>query len=44
MWCDSCEEGILSGENIAKTEKAFEEFKSKIDSLLNPTDQLTVIS
>src|SRR5271154_4535958 len=38
MWCDSCEEGILSGEDIAKTEKAFDEFKSKIDGLLNPDE------
>lgn len=36
LWCDSCEEGILSGDDIAKTEKAFEEFKSKVDGLLCP--------
>lgn len=38
LWCDSCEEGILSGDDIAKTEKAFEEFKSKIDGLLRPEE------
>ena len=38
LWCDSCEEGILSGADIAKTEKAFEKFKSKIDGLLNPDE------
>lgn len=38
LWCSSCEEGILSGEDIAMTEKAFDEFKSKIDGLLNPEE------
>lgn len=38
LWCDSCEEGILNGEDIAKTEKAFDEFKSKIDSVLSPEE------
>lgn len=38
LWCDSCEEGILNGEDIAKTEKAFERFKSKVDGLLNPEE------
>ncbi len=38
LWCDSCEEGILNGEDIAKTEKAFDEFKSKIDGLLRPEE------
>jgi HTH-type transcriptional regulator/antitoxin MqsA len=38
MWCDSCEEGILNGEDISKTEKAFEEFKSKIDGFLPPKE------
>jgi HTH-type transcriptional regulator/antitoxin MqsA len=32
LWCDPCEEGILSGEDIAKTEKDFDEFKSRVDS------------
>lgn len=27
LWCDSCEEGILNGEDIAKTEKDFDRFK-----------------
>lgn len=30
LWCDSCNEGILNGEDITKTEKAFDEFKSKV--------------
>lgn len=38
LWCNSCEEGILNGEDIAKTEKAFDEFKAKIDGLLNPDE------
>jgi HTH-type transcriptional regulator / antitoxin MqsA len=38
LWCDSCEEGILSGEDIAKTENAFDEFKSKVDGLLTPKE------
>ncbi|HLB57709.1 MAG TPA: type II toxin-antitoxin system MqsA family antitoxin [Gammaproteobacteria bacterium] len=38
LWCDLCEEGVLNGEDIAKTEKAFEKFKAKVDGLLNPED------
>lgn len=38
LWCDSCEEGILSGEDIAATERAFDEFKSKVDGLLPPKE------
>lgn len=38
LWCDSCEEGILSGEDIAKTENAFDEFKSKVDGILRPEE------
>ena len=30
LWCDSCEEGVLSSEDIAKTDKAFDEFKSRV--------------
>ncbi|MBX3708749.1 MAG: type II toxin-antitoxin system MqsA family antitoxin [Gammaproteobacteria bacterium] len=38
LWCDSCEEGILNGDDIAKTEKAFEKFKAKVDGLLTPEE------
>lgn len=38
LWCDKCKEGILNGEDIAKTEKAFEKFKASIDDLLKPTE------
>jgi len=38
LWCDSCDEGILNGEDITKTEKAFEDFKSKVDGLLSPEE------
>jgi HTH-type transcriptional regulator/antitoxin MqsA len=38
LWCDFCDEGILSGDDIAKTEKAFDEFKSKVDGLLLPEE------
>lgn len=38
LWCDSCEEGIVSGADILKTEKAFRKFKAKIDGLLNPKE------
>ena|SRR3990167_9547183 len=38
MWCNSCNEGILSGEDIAKSEKAFDKFKSKVDGLLSPDE------
>jgi HTH-type transcriptional regulator/antitoxin MqsA len=31
LWCDACEEGILNGDDIAKTEKDFEKFKIKVD-------------
>ena len=33
LWCDNCDEGILSDSDIAQTEAAFEEFKSKVDGL-----------
>jgi HTH-type transcriptional regulator/antitoxin MqsA len=38
LWCNSCEEGILNGDDIAKTENAFDEFKSKVDGLLRPEE------
>jgi HTH-type transcriptional regulator/antitoxin MqsA len=38
LWCDSCEEGILNGGDIAKTETAFEKFKLKVDGLLTPEE------
>ena len=38
LWCDSCEEGILNGKDIAATEKEFEKFKAKVDGLLNPDE------
>ncbi len=38
LWCDTCDEGILNGEDIAKTEKAFEKFKAKVDGLLTPEE------
>jgi HTH-type transcriptional regulator/antitoxin MqsA len=37
-WCNSCEEGVLSGEDIAKTEKAFQKFKATVDALLSPKE------
>jgi len=40
LWCNSCEKGILDGDDIIKTEKTFEAFKNKIDSLLNPENQI----
>lgn len=36
LWCDRCDEGILDGKDIAKTEKAFEAFKAEVDNLLTP--------
>lgn len=33
LWCDTCEEGILNGDDVAKTEKYFEKFKTKVDGL-----------
>lgn len=38
MWCNFCEEGILSGDDIAKTEKAFEAFKLTVDEFLRPEE------
>lgn len=38
MWCNHCEEGVLSGSDISVTEKAFEKFKLKVDDVLNPQD------
>ena len=37
-WCDNCDEGIVTGEDIAATELAFEEFKAKIDKLIEPSE------
>src|SRR4029077_16784447 len=37
LWCDFCEEGILSGEDIAQTEKVFNKFKATVDNLLKPS-------
>lgn len=38
LWCDICNEGILSNDDIAKTESAFDEFKAKVDGLLTPKE------
>ena len=38
MWCDTCDEGILSGDDIEQTDVAFEAFKDKIDGTLQPED------
>ncbi len=38
MWCNYCDEGILSGEDMAATEEAFEAFKAKVDHLIAPQD------
>ena len=42
MWCDLCDEGILSSEDIDSTEKLFEDFKAKVDGLLSPADILRI--
>jgi HTH-type transcriptional regulator/antitoxin MqsA len=38
LWCDSCEEGVLTGNDLGKTEHAFDGFKSKVDGLLLPEE------
>jgi HTH-type transcriptional regulator/antitoxin MqsA len=38
LWCDHCDEGILSDDDIKETELAFDEFKSKVDGLLPPKE------
>lgn len=38
LWCNRCEEGILTAKDMAATEKAFEEFKAKVDNLLPPKE------
>lgn len=38
LWCDSCDEGILNGDDLAKTENSFEAFKAKVDGLLSPEE------
>jgi YgiT-type zinc finger domain-containing protein len=30
LWCDSCEEDVLTGNDIAETEKTFNEFKLRV--------------
>ncbi len=37
-WCDNCDEGIVTGAEMAITESAFEEFKAKIDKLIDPAE------
>ena len=38
LWCNYCDEGILSNSDIEKTELAFDAFKSKVDGLLPPNE------
>lgn len=38
LWCSACHEGILNGRDIAKTERAFDRFKAKVDGLLRPEE------
>lgn len=38
MWCDSCDECILSGDDIEKTDFEFEAFRNKIDGTLHPDE------
>ena len=37
-WCDTCEEGIVTGKDWAVTEKDFLEFKNKVDKILPPKE------
>ena len=32
MWCNQCDEGMLTGEEIAATEKSFEDFKNNLSN------------
>lgn len=38
LWCDSCEEGVLSGDDIAKTEKLLMSSNQKLMGLLRPEE------
>jgi HTH-type transcriptional regulator/antitoxin MqsA len=38
MWCDKCDEGILSAHDIEKTDKEFQKFQAKIDNILTPAE------
>ncbi len=38
LWCNQCDDGILSNQDIEVTEKSFEEFKAKVDGLLSPDE------
>ncbi|MCW5589695.1 MAG: type II toxin-antitoxin system MqsA family antitoxin [Legionellales bacterium] len=38
LWCDYCDEGILSGDDLEKTEKTFDAFKAEVDGILTPTE------
>jgi HTH-type transcriptional regulator/antitoxin MqsA len=35
-WCDTCGEGILSGEDLTATESEIRDFQAKIDKLAVP--------
>ena len=37
-WCDNCDDGVLTGADIAVTELAFQEFSAKIDRLVKPAE------
>jgi len=37
-WCTSCDEAILTGEPLVEHERAFLEFKAKVDGVLGPAE------
>ena len=37
-WCDDCHDGIIEGDALADSEKAFFELKAEVDKLLGPLD------
>jgi HTH-type transcriptional regulator/antitoxin MqsA len=41
-WCDSCGEGILDGEALKTSERAFLTLKAKIDGLLLPDEVVAI--
>jgi HTH-type transcriptional regulator/antitoxin MqsA len=38
LWCDSCKEGIINGEDQKQTREELQAFKARIDGLLEPEE------
>lgn len=37
-WCDTCNEGVINGDDRRATQKKLQQFRSEVDGLLTPDD------